>query len=165
MYTRFKREKLVARQLDEKGITAYLPLQHFTRHYTRKKKQVSLPLISCYLFAKITQSEYVRVLETNDVVKFVQFSRNLISIPEQEIQLLKRICGEQIELEVEPSQYHVGDKVEIIGGNLTGLQGTLLRTGKKNFLVELVHIGYSLRMEVDPNILQKVSNGSPVMAY
>ena len=165
VYTRFKREKLVTRQLEEKGITVYLPLQHLTRHYTRKKKKVSLPLISCYLFTKITQPEYIRVLETNDVVKFVQFSRNLISIPEQEIQLLKRICGEQIEVEVEPVSYHVGDKVEIVGGNLTGLRGTLLRTGKKNFLVELAHIGYSLRMEVDPALLHKVSADSPAMAY
>ncbi len=165
VYTKYKREKLVCRHLEEKGITSYVPLQHHTRHYTRKIKQVTLPLISCYIFTKITRKEYVPVLETQDVVKFVQFSRNLIAIPENEIQLLKRICGEKLDLEVEPCSYHVGDHVEIISGNLTGLKGKLLRTGKKNFLVELAHIGYTLRMEIDPAILRKTSGLKTAIAY
>ena len=156
IYTRYKREKLVSRQLEEKGITSYLPLQNFTRHYTRKVKHVQLPLISCYVFTKITKTEYVPVLEVQDVVKFVQFSRNLIAIPETEIEVMKRITGEKLDLEVEPYSYQVGDEVEIISGNLLGLKGKLLRTGKKNFLIDLKSIGYALKIEVDPSILKKV---------
>lgn len=157
IYTKFKREKLVCRQLEEKGITAYLPIQHMTRHYTRKIKHVELPLISCYVFTKITQPQYIPVLETVDVVKFVQFSRNLISIPETEIQLMRRITGEKIDLEVVPVGYQIGDEVEIIRGNLTGLRGKLIKTGNKNFLIDLTHIGYSISMEIDPSLLRKVS--------
>ncbi|GJM34456.1 MAG: transcriptional regulator [Saprospiraceae bacterium] len=157
VYTKYKREKQVHLRLEEKGIENYLPLQQVTRHYTRKVVQVELPLISCYLFVKITKSEYVPVLEVPDVVKFVRFSRNLIAIPEREIDLIRRVVGEEMEIEVEPSSFQIGDLVEIIGGNLTGLQGKLLQqAGKNNILLELNSLGYQMRMHVDPKLLRKI---------
>ena len=160
VYARYKREKQVARRLEEKGIECYLPLQQLTRHYTRKVKKVELPLISGYLFTRITKGEYVPVLETQDVVQFVRFSRNLISIPEREIDIIRRVVGENVEIEVEPGTFHPGDEVEIIGGQLTGLKGTLLeRRSDKNFVVELTSLGYSLLMQVEPALLRRVRPG------
>ncbi|MCB0624781.1 MAG: UpxY family transcription antiterminator, partial [Saprospiraceae bacterium] len=66
VYTRFKREKLVYQRLQEKGIHAFLPLQNLTRQYASRKRSVQLPLISCYVFTRITKKDYVRVLETLD---------------------------------------------------------------------------------------------------
>ncbi len=161
VYTNYKREKLVAKRLKGKGIEYFLPLQQFTRRYTRKIKHVELPLINCYIFVKITKQEYVRVLETDDVLKFVRFSRNLISIPEQEINILRRIIGEGIEVEAEPGKFATGDEVEIISGHLTGLRGTLMeRRSEKNFVVELENLGYSLKMQLDPALLQRVRPGA-----
>ncbi|MEZ5039016.1 MAG: UpxY family transcription antiterminator [Saprospiraceae bacterium] len=164
VYTRYKREKQVVKRLEEKGITTYLPLQRVKRYYTRKVKQVELPLISCYLFTKITKPEYIPVLDTPDVVKFVRFSKNLISIPEREIQLIQRVVGEEIEVEMEPSTHmRAGDEVEIIGGQLTGLKGKLVsQEGKKNFLIELESLGYAMRMQVDPQYLRKIKSSSQV---
>ena len=157
VYARYKREKLVAQRLQEKGIECYLPLQRLTRYYTRKVKQVELPLISGYLFTRITRPEYVPVLETQDVVQFVRFSRNLISIPEQEINIIRRVVGEDIDVEVEQGTFVPGDAVEIIGGQLTGLKGTLLeRRSDKNFVIELESLGYNLLMQVDPVLLRRV---------
>lgn len=161
VYTRYKREKQVLKRLTEKGITTYLPIQRVKRYYTRKVKQVELPLISCYLFTKITKPEYIPVLDTPDVVKFVRFSKNLISIPEREIKLIQRVVGEDVEVEMEPRQHmRKGDEVEIIGGRLTGLKGTLVnREGQKHFVVELESLGYAMRMQVDPQYLRKIRNG------
>lgn len=157
VYTKYKREKLVNRKLQEKGIHCYLPLQEYTRHYTRKVRKVELPLISCYIFTKIIKKEYVPVLETPDVVSFVRFSRNLISIPEAEIHTMQRVVGEGIEVDVEPNAYQVGDEVEVIGGDLTGLKGKLVeKKNGKNLLIELENLGYMLRMYVAPSLLQKV---------
>ncbi len=161
VYTRYKREKLIYRRLREKGIETYLPLQEFTRHYKRKKRVVELPLISCYLFTKITKKEQVPVLETPDVVQFVKFANQMIPIPNVEIQLMQRIVGEKRELEVEPAGFREGEEVEIIGGDLTGVRGILLKQhSKKNFLVELTHTGYALRMEIDPALLRPLRRQS-----
>lgn len=157
VYTRYKREKLVHKELQRKGITTYLPLLTLTRYYTRKVKTVHLPLISCYLFVKITRRQYVPVLETSDVVQFVRFKRDLIAIPEREIDILRMVCGEQVPVEVTQEHMGPGDRVEIIGGRLTGLQGVLRQqSGKKRFIVELDTVGIQLAMEVPNNLLQKV---------
>lgn len=154
--TKYKREKLVEKRLREQGIQAYLPIQRLTRRYERKVKIVEMPLIHCYVFARITKKNYVPVLNTLDVLQFVKFSQNLIAIPEREIQLLQRIAGEGLKVEAEPKTFCVGDEVEIASGSLAGLRGILLeRDRQKVFVVELNSIGYALRISVEPGLLRK----------
>ena len=157
VYTRFKGEKMAFRHLAKKGISVYLPLQKLTRRYTRKVKVVELPLISCYIFVKITKQEYVKVLETESVVDFVRFSNNLISIPEEEIETMKRVLGENWEVQIEQSKFEPGDLVEISAGNLIGLKGRLVdQRDKQQVLVDLERLGYTLRISVDKQLLRKV---------
>jgi transcription antitermination factor NusG len=165
VYTRFKREKVVHKRLQEKGIDVYLPLQRFARQYDRKLRSVELPLIGNYIFTRITKKEYVPVLSTADVVHFVKCSQQLIAVPEREIRILQRVVGEAVDIEIEPRQsYVVGDLVEVIGGSLTGLRGILVeKDQKKNFLIELEGIGYALRMQLDPALLQRIA-AKPALA-
>lgn len=157
VYTKYKREKIVHKMLNSKGIINYLPIQHVTRKYSKKVRKLDLPLISCYIFVKITQKEYVSVLETENVVNFVRFSKNLISIPDHEIEMMKRIVGEGLPIEAAPTAFCQGDEVEIIGGNLTGLKGKLIeQQGNHQMIVELDNIGYSLKLNVPINLIQKV---------
>jgi transcription antitermination factor NusG len=166
VYTRYKREKVVAAWLEEQGIEQYLPLQRLKRYYTSKVKQVELPLISCYIFVKITKQQYVPVLETPEVVRFVHFRRNLIAIPNAEIEIMRRIVGDSsIEVVAEPSSFHPGSEVEIIGGQLTGLKGILLeQRSDKNFVIELESLGYSLHMQVDPALLRCIRPAAAAVA-
>lgn len=157
IYTGFRKEKYVQKELKKKGIETYLPLLQQTRKYERKVKQAELPLISCYLFVKICKPAYVPVLETEYVRGFVKFSKNLISIPEKEIELMQHIVGEKLIMSAEPYQWESGDEVEVIAGSLTGLKGKLVRrNNKKEFLVTLINMGYSLQLSVAPNLLRRV---------
>lgn len=160
VYTRYKREKRVLSALHQKGIDAYLPLLKLTRHYTRKIKKVELPLINCYLFVQIVKAEYLSVLETEEVVGFLKIGKNLISIPEQEINIMKKVVGEQLEVEVHTGLVQKGARVEVIGGQLTGLKGKLHEIkNEKNFSIELERMGYSIFMEVDPKYLKIIEAG------
>ena len=155
VYTRFKREKMVNKRLQEKNIETYLPLQKVTRYYTRKTKHLELPLISCYIFTKITKPQYVPVLEDPDVVTFVKTGKDLIAIPEDQMELLRRIVGEGQEVAVETDEYRIGDQVEVIGGQLTGINGLLVdKEGEKFFVVDLDFIDTRLRMKIDPKYLR-----------
>lgn len=164
VYTNYKREKMVASRFEKKGIEYFLPLQKVTRRYTRKVKHLELPLISCYIFVKIEKQQYTSVAETLDVLKFIKFSRNLIAIPEAEIDIMRLVVGEGIEIEARESRsidLRNGDKVEILGGNLTGMKGILLeQKNEKNFVIELENMGLSLIIDVAPSLLQKVRSGS-----
>lgn len=157
IYTRYKREKQVLKQLEQKGIEAYLPLNKVVRKWERKVRNVELPLINCYVFVKIVKSDYIRVLETENVLNFVQFSRNLISIPNDEIDLLKRVTGEYGDIEIVESGLIEGDRVEILGGSLTGTKGKLVNvSNKKKFLIELSSLNYNLLIEVNASSIRKI---------
>lgn len=157
VYTNYKREKLVQKMLSQKRIECYLPIQKVTRRYVRKVRTLELPLISCYVFVKIVRSEYVPILETDHVVKFTKIAQNLLSIPESEMEIMKQVVGEGIEVTIEPRGIETGDEVEIVSGNLTGLKGKLISVeGKNQMVIELEQMGYSLRMKIEPSLLRKL---------
>ena len=155
VHTRYKREKLVVRQLTQKGVEAYVPLQELTRYYTRKIKKVQLPLISGYIFVRINQAEYLRVLELTDVVAFIRFNHQLVAIPETEIKILRQIVGEEQEITVSQEKIGIGKETEIIGGRLTGLKGKVVQIqGKDNFVIELPALHYNLHLQVPRKYLK-----------
>jgi len=153
--TKYKCEKHVASQLTNKGIAVYLPLITSVKKYVSGVKRRKLPLISTFVFVKIVKSEYVQVLESLYVRGFLKVGKRLISIPDKEIQVLRRVVGELEDVQVSNTPLGKGDKVEIIAGDLTGLQGTLVMAdGKNRFVVELTSIGMQLSMSVDINKLR-----------
>ncbi len=157
VYSGFKKEKIAKNLLEKKGIEVYLPIQKVVRKYERKIKNLEVPLINCYLFVRITKSEYVRVLETEYVSRFIKIGKDLLAIPEAEIEIMQRILMENIQLEVEQNTFYQGDEVMISQGNLTGLTGKLVSfQGKEKVMVELATIGYSMMIEMDKNLLKKV---------
>lgn len=157
VYTKYKTEKYVVDKLKKKHIQAYLPLMKYSRRYTRKIKHYEVPLINCYVFVKITQDEYVKVLETEYVSGFLKNRGNLNEVRDEEIEMLKKIVGEEKELTGEAITFEQGRPVEIISGNLTGMKGKLIeKHGKNEFLVELDSIGWQFRMVVDVASLREV---------
>ena len=157
--TKFKCEKYVTAILQRKGLEAYVPLLRKTSRYTRKIKTYEIPMISCYAFVRISPTEMVRVLEVPYVFNFLRFNGKIVPVPEHEMQMMRRVVGEISDVVVEPRHWISGDKVEIIAGNLTGIQGTLLeKSGKHEFVIELETLGYQLRMVVDRSVLRKVTH-------
>ena len=74
------------------------------------------------------------------------------------MEIMRKIVGEGIPVTAEPSSaFTKGDQVEIVGGNLTGLTGTLVDNhGDKEVIIDLESMGYSLRMTLEAKYLQKV---------
>lgn len=155
VHTRSKSEKLVQRQLTKKGIHAYVPVQRLMRRYTRSSRMVEKPLINCYVFVQIVKQQYVPVLETENVSGFIRFNKDLVAIPESEINLLRRITLEDgLDIEAVPGVLSEGDPVEINAGNLTGLKGRIIKKeGKQRFQVELEQLGYSLLITIGADFL------------
>jgi len=149
VYTKYKCEKYVTDNLNRKGIEAYLPLLNRVKIYASKTKRYKVPLISCFVFVRITKSDYVKVLETEYVLNFLKQRRDLIAIPDKEINLLKRLVGEyELSLCEEKVDWKLGQKMEVIAGQLTGLKGILIeKNNKSDFVIELDNIGIQLRMQ------------------
>lgn len=160
VYTKYKCEKYVADHLIKKQIVSYLPLIAKTKRYTRKVKHYEVPLINCYVFVCISKSQYVPTLETEYVMKFLRVGKDLLAIPEAEIDLMKRIVGDILVAKpIDKNSFVPGEDVEVISGHLTGVKGKIVsQTGKKSFLVELKSIGYQLMINIDLGLLKPVEN-------
>ena len=158
VYTHFKREKLVKKMLDQKGIECYLPLRKEVRNWSKKKRTMELPLISCYIFVKIRKAEYVPVLETEYVLKFIKFAKDLIAIPDNEIQLVKNILQDEVDFEMMPvDKFQKGDNIIIVGGSLAGTKGQLIDfEGKKRVLITLDYIQHTFNLSVEKHLIKKV---------
>ncbi|MBL7825925.1 MAG: UpxY family transcription antiterminator [Saprospiraceae bacterium] len=162
VHTRSKSEKMVKRLLEKKQVEAYVPVQKHLRKYQRIKRWVELPLFNCYVFVRITQPQYVQVLETQHVVDFVRFGKTMIAIPESEIDTIRRITLENgLDIVATPGHFAEGDPVEISAGGLTGLKGLIVRQeGKRKFQVILNHFGMSLLISIDAAFLEKTGRNT-----
>lgn len=157
IHTRFKCEKIVIRLLRQKQIECYLPIQKRYRKHGAKRIVSELPLISCYAFVNINKEDYLKVLETEFVVGFVRFAKDIFPIPDGEFNLMKRIVGEDVEVSVEKYTFYEGDEVEIAQGNLAGVRGKMVEfEGKNRVLVELEHLGFNLHISIDKQQLIRV---------
>lgn len=158
VYTKFRREKLVKKTLDQKGIECYLPLRKEVRNWSKKRRTMELPLISCYVFVKITKAEYVPVLETEHVLNFVKLAKDLIAIPENEIQFIKNMLQDEIDFEISSmDKFQKGDNIIITGGSLAGTKGQLIEfEGKKRVLITLDYIQHTFRLSVEKHLIKKI---------
>ncbi|HRD08919.1 MAG: UpxY family transcription antiterminator [Saprospiraceae bacterium] len=165
VYTAFRSEKQVAAQLRKKNVEVYLPLISRTKRYMRKLKTYQIPMLGCYLFVRIKQSQSLKVLETERVVKIISDHGHPSPIREEEINMLKRIEGLDIGIDNNMQALCTGDRVIIKKGNLAGLNGRLLKqTGKRTFMVELESLGIALHLSVDVDLLHKINKAEVLTA-
>ncbi|MCF8229267.1 MAG: UpxY family transcription antiterminator [Bacteroidales bacterium] len=157
VYTKSRAEKMVDKLLNEKGIDRYLPLQRVLRQWSDRKKWVEEPLIRSYIFVNIANDrEYLNVLQTDGVVKFVTFAGKAAKIPEKQIDNIKLLLASEEDLEVTPEKFEPGMDIEVHAGPLKGLEGSLIELkGKNRVKVELEAIGQSILVEIPAVYLRK----------
>ena len=157
VHTRYKSEKMALKFLIANDINAYLPIKNINRRYGKRLRAIEMPLINSCIFVKIKKSEYVKVLETPYTAGFFKIGRNLLSVKENEIELIKKLIGQNFDVEIEKAEYLVGDMVEINSGPLVGLQGKLVNfEGKQKVAVELTNSGFYLKIGVELSLLTKI---------
>ena len=155
VYVKSRSEKKVHQTLLLQDVESFLPLQKRLKQWSDRKKWIEEPLIRSYLFVKICDKEYYKVLNTYGVVRYVTFLNKAISIPEWQIDMLKKTVNLKIESEVTREIMHTGAHVEVISGPFQGIQGQLVDfLGKKMFLVEISHIGHSLLLKIPPDLIK-----------
>jgi transcriptional antiterminator NusG len=155
--TRARHEKKVAKQLQEKGGTTFLPLVTKTRQWTDRRKVIELPLFSCYVFARLAPSVEMRLaaLQTPGVLSIVGAHGVGAPIPDKEIEDIQTLLAQNVTSSLYPF-IKVGQRVRIRGGCLDGVEGILVAEKSDRSLVvsiELIQRSVSVRIdgyEVEP---------------
>lgn len=126
-YTCSRREKQVARLLQERGVECFLPLYEAVRRNPSGRKRVHfLPLFPGYVFVHMALRDHLRVLQVPGVVRLVSFHSQPAALNDSEIEALRNALT--LGLPAEPFPYlKAGHDVEILSGPLQGLRGRVLR--------------------------------------
>jgi transcription antitermination factor NusG len=155
-YTKPRNEKKVYRRLVDAGIETFLPLQKRMKQWSDRKKLVEEPLLRSYIFVRITEKDYFRVLGTPGVVRYVSFEGKAAPIPDRQIDTLKMLIGEQVNIEVLEHDISPGEKVEIELGTMRGFEGELVRiAGENRVVIRIEHVTHSLLVTLPTHYLVK----------
>jgi transcription antitermination factor NusG len=129
VYTRHQHEKTVAEMLTLKGFEVFLPLYESVRRWKQRRKVLQMPLFPCYVFVRGAVAKRLPVLTTPGVHMLLCEGDKVATIPEEEIQAIRRTVDGDFRVEPHPF-LKCGDRVRVIRGSLSGIEGILVR--KKN---------------------------------
>jgi transcriptional antiterminator RfaH len=155
-YTRSCAEKKVAKEFEERQIEYYLPLYRTIRQWSDRKKKMEVPLINSYIFVRIVEKEYLKVLQTRGVVKIICFSGRPVPIPDWEIQNLRVMLGAEVPFTAEFRELMEGEEVIVRSGPLSGLRGSIARVrGQHKLLIRISALSYNLMLDINPAYVEK----------
>lgn len=134
----------------------YLPMTKEVKVWSDRKKTVSVPLFKNYIFVKHDESGFNNIKKMPGFVQYIRFGQYPSVVPDDQIKIIKMILAED-EFAMSQSKTLVkGDKVRIISGPMTDLEGILIKDQKNlKVAIEIKHLDRSLQVHVPmSNILK-----------
>lgn len=156
VYTRPRWEKKVNQLLQEKGTESYCPLNKIKRKWSDRVKVIEEPLFKSYVFVKISDEERTQVRMTTGVVNFVYWNGKPAVIKEKEIATIRRFLDEYENVEAEPMDIKINERVKITTGPLMDQEGKVLSVRHKTAQVAIDSLGYMLVAYIDRSKLTSV---------
>lgn len=153
VWTRSRQEKSAAAMLASSGVRHYLPLKSEIRQWSDRKQIVEIPLFSGYLFVRMDpeKDSKLQVLKTRGVVSFVGNQTGPLPIPDQQIEDIRTVLKAGTPCSVQPF-FNAGDRVRVVRGPLTGVEGTLVRANSEaRLLISIDMVGQSVAVTISPD--------------
>jgi transcription antitermination factor NusG len=159
LHTRPRAEKALARKARASGLSHFLPQYERRWNANGRWRVAHLPLFTGYVFLYGDLTVRRSALETNLVA-------NCLPVPDgqrlrSELEAVWRLmtCADGLNPE---SRMVPGTRVEIIGGPLAGLQGTVIRVGSRSrFFVEVSFLQRGVSAEVEGWMIKPLGASVP----
>ncbi len=147
-------EKQASEKLTKMGVTNYLPTQSEIRFWRNgRKSKIDRIVIPSTIFVYCTEQRRKEIVGLPFIFRFMtnkagtskdSDNKPLAIISDNEIKRLKFMLGQSdIPVEITDKPFRKGDKVRVIRGNLTGLEGEVmdLKNEKSKLIVALNFFG------------------------
>ena len=136
LHAKPRQEKATGRELRKLGLTFYLPqvLKEDRTPQGRKIRSV-IPLFPGYLFLHGDFNDRLSALCGNRLVSVLEVGDQ--ASLERDLKQIHKMLSSGLLVEPEPTA-PVGSRVKIITGPLTGIEGTVIRRGKRDQFVAVV---------------------------
>lgn len=149
IYTRPRWEKKVNQLLKEKGVESYCPLNKVRRKWSDRVKIVEEPLFKSYVFVKVGDDDRTAVRMTPGAINFVYWQGKPAVIKEKEITAIKRFLGEYENVEAQPIELKLSQRVRVTNGTLMDQEGKVLDIRHKTVKIAIDSLGYILVAYID----------------
>lgn len=161
-------ERSIASKLSEdrwkNAYECYVPVQHEERVWKNgRKNKIDRVLLPAMLFVKCTEKARKGIIQygfvknfLRDYTKGAKGSYPAAIIPDNQMNELKEMVEKaESPVTITSGHFHLGDKVQVVSGPLTGLEGKILIEPKGTFLVvEINSIGYAM-IQINQNALKR----------
>jgi len=157
VHTRARHEKRVAEELEEKGITTYLPLLSEVRRWSDRRKVIQTPLFSCYTFihAALVPEVHAAVVRVPGVLAMVGSQNRAVPIPDIQIENIRILLAHKVPFRPYPF-LEAGQRVRIRGGLLDGIEGILVESGSRRLVISIKSIHHSLSISVEGHEVEAI---------
>lgn len=148
LYTKPRRERKVAEQLNDLGFTIYLPLKMEIRQWSDRKKKVVSPLFSSYVFIQIEESKRDSVFVIDGVLNYVFWLGKPAVIRDEEMEIMQREI-EQPNREVLIETLQPGDYLQLEQGIFKGQSAVVKYVSNNTVHLHLHSLGVKLIISRD----------------
>ncbi len=147
--TRSNYERMASTALATKGYQPYLPMYRARRQWSDRVVHNEMPLFPGYVFCRFDSKQRIPILSTPGVSAIVAFGTEAASIPDEEIEAVKRVLQSGLAAGSCPFVSE-GQRIRIRYGPLDGLDGILLkRKPEWRLIVSVVMLQRSVSVEID----------------
>lgn len=164
LQVRPRHEIKAASMLRNKGFEEFVPLYESHRQWSDRKKTVTLPLFTGYVFCRFDPNQKVPIVTTFGVIRVVGSSKGCIPIADHEIESIQKITATG--RSVEPHPYlnlTVGSRVRVQEGPLTGCEGMLVEhRANLKLILSMDLIQRSMSVEIEGYAVVPVRDDGPV---
>jgi transcription antitermination factor NusG len=124
-----------------KGIDVFLPVKKTIKQWSDRKKVITSPLFTSYIFIYTDEKERLLSLEDKLIVRCLCDGRKPAVVPEWQIESLKMMLQKDLEPKIFEGLVS-GDKIQITNGPLKGISGVIIKMKNSNQLaisIELIN--------------------------
>ena len=154
--TKPRQEKKLAKYCKAKGIAVYLPLLSKQHTYGKRKVEFSSPMLFGYVFCRIDEELYQKILPSNAIVYKIDmdtYSEKKLKRDLKTLRIFERLSN-SCQVEVKP-EIIKGTVVEITSGSFRGIEGIVESRKNHSFLiVNIDMLGHSVKTEIKAEHLE-----------
>lgn len=147
-YTKPRNERKAAERLAAKGFSIYCPCQTVLKQWSDRKKKVTEPVFTSYLFAKVDEQARQEILKDLGIVSNVYWLGKPVVIREEEILAIKNFLNDYDAVAINSAQFKEGTAVDIEAGPFSGQSGEIISIQGKRAYLTIASLGVVLQAEI-----------------
>ncbi|MBP9793327.1 MAG: UpxY family transcription antiterminator [Flavobacterium sp.] len=153
LYVKSRFEKKVHNSLIELSLESYLPMVNEVHNWSDRKKLVSKPLFSSYVFINIKSvTEFYKALTVDGACMFIRFGKEFAKVTSDEINTIKTLINNKEITEIQSADSSIpkiGDFAQINSGPLKGFDCVVLSVNNKNKIIVRIN---SLQLNITATV-------------